>query len=275
MADGPPGPDADAAPPGDRALRKPALSQPDREWRRRLLRWILFGGMGLVGLYEYALRYPHEPSFDQHLDDLHELLGGEDHAHHARFARDLHEARAEELDFTLEDVREEFKDKYTDRARSLLCSGCKLTSARIGEELDSRGATHQPDPGALLNVTKDAVAAACEELPSSLMVSSGKKAAVFFVHEAEGGKAISGVERRKSEVARRSAQRLCQVLLADAKIAMLEALIRRKVPHSRHHGPGEAANDNWERWLCARQARLCKRSEVEDDDEDEAEEGEL
>jgi len=180
------------------------------------------------------------------------------------------------LDFTLEDVREEFKDKYTERAKSLLCSGCKLTAHRIGEELIAHNATGQPDPAALLTATNEAVIAACD-MPSPLVASTNKKAAVFFVHEAPDGKEISGIERRKSEVARRSAHRLCQVLLADAKLAMLEALIRRKVPHERHAhaGPGEAANDNWERWLCARRARLCKRSEVQDDDEDEDEEGEL
>jgi len=70
--------------------------------------------------------------------------------------------------------------------------------------------------------------------------------------------------------------RECQALLADAKMSMIEALIRRKVPHEKSRGPGQAMNDNWERWLCARRARLCKRSEVQDDDEGEDdEEGEL
>jgi len=240
-----------------------------------VLRWTLFAGAGLVGLYEYALRYPREQPMDEHLEELHRLMGGGDEDHHTRFARDLHEIRAEEPDFTLEDVQHEFHDKYAERARPLLCSGCKLAAERIGEELVARHATDQPDPGTLLNVTKEAVEAACEDIPSPLMASTGKKAAVFFVHEAPEGKALSGIERRKSEVARRSAQRLCQALLADSKLAMLEALIRHKVPHERHHGPGQAANDNWERWLCARRHRLCKRSEVQDDDEDADEEGEL
>jgi len=55
---------------------------------------------------------------------------------------------------------------------------------------------------------------------------------------------------------------------------MLQAMIQHKVPHEREKNPGQAPHDNWERWLCAKRARLCKRHQVMDDDEGE-EEGEL
>jgi len=254
----------------------------DKEWRRSVLRWGLFAGAGLVALYEYAIRFPEDPEWQGSPPPLDSLEGQEaqDGLDGLTFAQELHAAKAEqELEYTLEDVRAEFKDKYADKAKPLLCSGCKITAARIGEELGARNASGQASPAGLLNVTKQAVLAACEELPGPLVIAGtagGKRAASFLVYEVPpAGKAFTGIEQRKSEVARRSVQRLCRVLLAEARIAMLEALIRRKVPHQRHSGPGEAMNDNWERWLCARRARLCKRSEVQEDDEDEDEEGEL
>mmetsp|Transcript_99794 Transcript_99794/g.291187 ORF Transcript_99794/g.291187 Transcript_99794/m.291187 type:complete len:283 (-) Transcript_99794:115-963(-) len=260
---------------GEKRARS-ASGEKDKEWRRTVVRWGFFASLGLVALYEYAIRFPQDSELHQPLDSLEGAdaeLGG------LAFAQELEAAKADhELDYVLEDVRAEFKDKYSDKARPLLCSGCKLAAERAGEELSAWNASGQQDPTALLSVASKALKAACEDLPSPIVVAptSGKRGASFIVYEAPpGAKALSGVELRKAEVARRSAQRLCKVLLSDARIGILEALIRRKVPHQKHHGPGEAMNDNWERWLCARHARLCKRYEVEEDDEDEDEEGEL
>lgn len=251
---------------------RPRASAPaDKEWRRTVLRVGFCASVGLVALYEYALRFPKDEPL--HPLDALDSQAAEDELHGVTFAQELAAAKAEqELDYTLDDIREEFKDKYSDKARPLLCSGCKLTAASIGEQLSARNASGQPDPASLLKVAKQAVVAACDEFPEPLVVAGtgGKRGASFIVHE----EPLVGVELRKSEVARRSAQRLCRIVLADARLDMLEALIRRKVPHQRHHGPGDAINDNWERWLCARHARVCKRSEVEEDDEEE-EEGEL
>mmetsp|Transcript_2111 Transcript_2111/g.5698 ORF Transcript_2111/g.5698 Transcript_2111/m.5698 type:complete len:272 (-) Transcript_2111:70-885(-) len=249
----------------------------EKDWRRAVLRVGFCAGVGLVALYEYALRFPQDEPLHP-LDALDSEMA-EDELHGMTFAKELAAAKAErELDYSLEDVREEYKDKYSDKARSLLCSACKLTAASVGEQLSARNVSGQPNPASLLSATKQAVLAACDELPEPLVVAGAgsKRGASFLVYEASqhGDVHLSGVEMRKSEVARRSAQRLCRVVLDDARLSMVELLIRHKVPHHRHSGPGQALNDSWERWLCARRARLCKRYEVEEDDEEE-EEGEL
>jgi len=193
-----------------------------------------------------------------------------------RFVQDLQSFKDRQYDFTVRDVKAEFEDKYEDRAKSLLCSGCKITALRIGDELSSRNASEQPNPGSLLNITKQAMQTACEIFfPTPMVISAGKKGPEFTAYEKsqQGGKALAGVELRRSQVAERSVQRLCWVILDEFKIAMLQAMIQHKVPHERERNPGQAPHDNWERWLCAKRARLCKRHQVMDDDEEE--EGEL
>ncbi|OLQ06581.1 hypothetical protein AK812_SmicGene10103 [Symbiodinium microadriaticum] len=188
------------------------------------------------------------------------------------FLEQLQQAKEEvETDFSLLDVEREFQKKYTDKARPLLCSACKIAAERIGLELDARNATVQPDPSTMLNATKEAVLAACQALPSPLVVVEGEgKASFEEVHDSDH-RHLTGVELRRAEVAQRSVDRLCRVLLAEAKLDMLQLMMQHKVPHTRFHG--QVLSDNWERWLCARRSRLCKYSEVIDDDEDE--EGEL
>jgi len=270
---------------GDEALfqgqtqPRKAGSGANKDWRRAVVRWGAFASLGLVALYEYAIQFPQDSELQRSLplantldnDDVQDELAG------PSFLQELEAARADQqLDYSMEDVREEFQDKYSDKAKSLLCSGCKLAAMRVGEELSARNASGQPNPTALLNVTKQAVLAACDVLPTPLIVVRGdKRGASFVAYEAPpGNKALAGVELRKSQVAGQSAQRLCKLLLTEARLDMLEALIHRKVPHQKRSGPGQATNDNWERWLCARRTRLCKRSEVQDDEEED-EEGEL
>ncbi|CAE8596503.1 unnamed protein product [Polarella glacialis] len=240
-----------------------------QDWRRYVLRAGLLAGAIVFALYEYSLRYPsHHQEELPVTEQRHEGL---------EFMDQVHQAREEVApDFTLSDVKKEFLDKYAENARSLLCSGCILAADRIGDELGARNASGQPDPPALLAVTKEAIIEACDGLPSPLIVvEGGKKGSLHFEEPHDSAlEHLTGVELRRSEVARRSAHRLCRVLLADAKLAMLDVMMRHKVPHARRHSSGEALNDNWERWLCARRARLCKRSEVVDDDEDDHE-GEL
>jgi len=246
---------------------------PEQDWRRTFVKVGLGACVGVVALYEYALRYP---SLDAWTGGHHdEALAQE--LEHLEFASEIAKAKEEaETAPTLAEVKKEFKDKWAEGAKALLCSGCKLTAAQIGEELGLRNASGQPDPAALLKVMHEAVNASCGGLPSPLVIVTGRKgASLFEVFEAEHGEELAGIEKRRSDVARRGVQRLCEAILADAKLPMLETLIRHKVPHALKKGPGEANNDNWERWLCSRRARLCRRSEVTEDDEDEDEEGEL
>jgi len=68
----------------------------------------------------------------------------------------------------------------------------------------------------------------------------------------------------------RLGQKLCTAILEDSKFEVLSRLIRRKVPQSSmfHHEP-ELVSNNWERLLCAQRARVCKRNEVREDDDEE------
>lgn len=202
-----------------------------------------------------------------------DLVERKPEAHNAtRFMEQLHIAKNEVApSHSLEDTKADFKSRYSDRARSLLCSGCKLTAELIGAELEDRNATGQPDPTALLHVTKDAIIAACESLPPALLVVEGEagkeNSANFEVVEKESLAQLTGVELRRSDVAKTGVHRLCRALLADAKVDMLELMIRHKAHHARARGA--VLSDNWERWLCVRHSRLCRNSEVIDDDEDE------
>lgn len=235
----------------------------DKEMKRMILRIVLLVGFSLTMLYEYHQRYPSRESDyptdaagleEQRLDGL-------------NFAEELRKAKQEPgVDFDLAHVKEEFVEKYHEGAKALLCSACKLTADQIGDELHARNASGVPEPVALLGVTKEANEAACENLPKPLVIFEKKKGGMFFDH---ADKALTGVEQRKADVARKSAQRLCIAALEDARWAMLEALIRHKVPHAKKRWGSFSGsnNDNWERWLCAKRLRLCKRSEVQDDDE--------
>mmetsp|Transcript_14269 Transcript_14269/g.42552 ORF Transcript_14269/g.42552 Transcript_14269/m.42552 type:complete len:259 (-) Transcript_14269:6-782(-) len=245
----------------------------EKDWRRSFVKVGLGALVGVVALYEYAIRYPAPDIFGGH----HDPEAAAQELEHLEFASEIAKAREEaHAAPTLGEIKKEFKNKWAEGARSLLCSGCKLTAAQIGEELGSRNASGQPDPGALLKVMHEAVDASCRDLPSPIVIVAGRKgASLFEVHEADHGEELSIIEKRRSDVALKGVRRLCEAILADAKLPMLETLIRHKVPHALKHGPGEAGNDNWERWLCARRARLCKRSEVTEDDEEEDEEGEL
>lgn len=249
---------------------------PEKEWRRTVVKYAFFALVGLGVLYEYDQHRPQRRRMTPPSEAVHADL--EEHHHGFKFMKELQKAReAPEPEVTLDEAKEVFSEKYGDSAKPLLCSGCKLTAARIGEELHNRNATGQPDPTSLLSVMHEAVHAACDTLPDPLVISRGGRTGAFFgTYQAPDGHQLTGLEQRKAEVARKSAQTLCVGLLADTKLDFLEALIRRKVPHARGTGPGQAENDNWERWLCARHTRLCKRSEVEHDDEEwEDQDGEL
>jgi len=249
-----------------------------KDIKRWFLRFVLGAGLVVTLLYEYAERYPalEDPL---HHSSATELAGMSEQLNIGglSFAEELAKAKQEVLNFSVTDVKREYKDKYGVDAKPLLCSACKITAQRVGEELFYRNASGVPDPTALLNVTKEANVAACDFIPKPLVISAnGRGKAYFSMEGTPDGQKLSGLEFRKAEVAWRSARRLCIALLGEMRWEMLETLIRRKVPHiKKTRGMmGEANSDNWERWLCAKKARLCRRAEVRDDDEDE-DEGEL
>mmetsp|Transcript_114841 Transcript_114841/g.288664 ORF Transcript_114841/g.288664 Transcript_114841/m.288664 type:complete len:262 (+) Transcript_114841:25-810(+) len=248
-------------------------ASPEKEWRRNAVTWVMFTLLCLGVFYEYSQRNP--PRRNKMPPPIEASPAQVQESQHLIFMKELQKAKeAPEPEVSLTEAKEMFREKYSDSAKPLLCSGCKMTAARIGEELSARNATGQPDPTALLNVMHEAVDASCEKLPAPLVISRGHRGAFFGTYQAPDGHQLSGLEQRKAEVARKNAQQLCMAILGETKLDFLEALIRRKVPHARHMGPGQPESDNWERWLCARHTRLCKRSEVQEDDEED-EEGEL
>mmetsp|Transcript_4560 Transcript_4560/g.11048 ORF Transcript_4560/g.11048 Transcript_4560/m.11048 type:complete len:277 (-) Transcript_4560:127-957(-) len=244
-----------------------------KEFRRSVILYVVLTAVCVAGLYEYRLHLrssatqtaapPPEPqqaaTGKSAQPEVHSSLS---------FIEELQKVREEEPEVTMGEARKLFTAKYKEHAKSLLCSGCKLTAFHVGEELTARNATHQPDPLSMMRIINQAAAEACEKLPNPLIISKGEKGAFFGTYQATDGHKLSAVEQRKAEGARLTAQRLCIGILGDAKLPMLEMLIRHKVPHAKH-ALGTAEIDNWERWLCARRVRVCKRSEVVDDDEDE------
>ncbi|CAK0856373.1 unnamed protein product, partial [Prorocentrum cordatum] len=53
---------------------------------------------------------------------------------HMDFAQRVKEETAKKLDFSIADVKEEFRQTYGKDAKSLMCSGCKLVAARLAPE---------------------------------------------------------------------------------------------------------------------------------------------
>lgn len=236
------------------------------DWRKGAVGAALVAGMALLVMYEIAVRVPSRESSKDLKDDK---ASPKAQDKHLDFMTTLHAAKqAAGPDFTLADVKKEFKDKYADKGKSLLCSACKIAATRINDELHARKAADLPEPVLLLNATVEAIQASCEDIPERLYVEPGSRRGTFVFEEHDKRIGLTTMEMRRAEVARKGVQRLCEVALHDAKWDMLQALIRHKVPHLKH-----TAVDNWERWLCERHARVCRHAEVEDDDEDE--EGEL
>jgi len=257
-----------------------ALGGRDEEFRRSVVSWVFLAVIAGGAIYEYTehrkstKKSPSVTSDRAAKRAAHLEQQAASKAGAMKFAEELERLKAEhaETETVVDEARSLFEGRYADNARSLLCSGCKLAAAQINDELHERNATEQPDPMALVSATNLAVTAACEHLPSPLVISKSGRGAFFGTFD-PADHTLSAIEARKSEMARRSAQTLCKALLSEAKLPMIEALIRHKVPHARYHRSGEAPQDNWERWLCAKRVRLCKRSEVVDDDEDDG--GEL
>jgi len=177
---------------------------------------------------------------------------------HIEFAQRLKEEAAQKPAHELAVVKEDFKRDFGADARKLLCSGCKLVAARLHSELDVHDVHEAESPALMLANKRKAIDSTCRGFRH------------LHVVPGEGGLRFEATEAAESgEVAPGVGQKLCSALLEDAKFELLSALIRRKVPVGSLFHTGEPVSHNWERLLCAQRARVCKRTEVKEDDEEE------
>lgn len=179
---------------------------------------------------------------------------------HNDFVKLLTEERERKHEHTLPAVKEEFKQEFGADARQLLCSGCKLVSARLSTEHGTHDVHEAESPAHMLKAKRKAIDAACGSF-RHLHVVAGEDRLRFEPGELQPG----------SPGKAGAPQRLCTALLEEYRFEMLTHMIQQKVPEmSLFHGQAtKKSGNNWERWLCANKARLCKRTEVKDDDEDE------
>merc|ERR1719291_847551 len=63
---------------------------------------------------------------------------------HMDFAQRVKEETAKKLDYSISDVKEDFRQTYGKDAKSLMCSGCKLVAARLDSELGAHD-VHEAD----------------------------------------------------------------------------------------------------------------------------------
>lgn len=187
----------------------------------------------------------------------------EDEQLHFHFAEKLKEEGLRKLDFDLKTVKREFKTQFGNDARTLMCSGCKLVASRLTGELDTHDVHEQESPAHMLEAKRKAIDATCSSLRhlKAVLPENGDGKPHF---EADEDPTPGPVEFGQI-----SGQRLCSAILQESRFDLLARLIQRKVPelssfYMHHH----AVHDNWERWLCAERTRLCKRSEVREDDDD-------
>lgn len=176
---------------------------------------------------------------------------------HLDFAKALKEENERKLHIDLKTVRKEFKRDFGDDAKSLLCSGCKLVAARLTSELDDHGVHDQETPAQMLAAKRRAIDSTCSSLRhlQAVVPQDGEGGARFEASEVTGE-------------GEREGKRLCAAILEESRFDLLARLIQRKVPEMSHFYAGRGSHDNWERWLCAERTRLCKRSEVRDDDDE-------
>jgi hypothetical protein len=186
----------------------------------------------------------------------------EDEAAHEDFAHRLNQEKAKKLDFGISDVKAEFKETYGKDAKSLLCSGCKLVAARLEDELGVHDVHESESPAAMIESKRRALDATCGSF-RHLRVGPSETGLRFQASEAD--------DPPGEHSALRMEQKLCHALLEDAKFDLLAKMIQKKVPTSPFHRGQVEKKDNYERWLCANRVKMCKRSEVKDDDEEDEE----
>mmetsp|Transcript_17815 Transcript_17815/g.50419 ORF Transcript_17815/g.50419 Transcript_17815/m.50419 type:complete len:222 (-) Transcript_17815:233-898(-) len=191
---------------------------------------------------------------------------------HMDFAQRVKEETAKKLDFSIADVKEEFRQTYGKDAKSLMCSGCKLVAARLDSELGAHDVHEADNPAAMIQSKRKALDATCSSF-RHLRVAPSETGLRFQATEAED------LPGEHSPL--RMEQKLCHALLEDAKFDLLAKMIQNKAMQAEHAErahmswlkPPAPKKENNERWLCANRpsVKMCKRSEVRDDDDEEEE----
>ncbi|CAE7616549.1 unnamed protein product [Symbiodinium natans] len=182
----------------------------------------------------------------------------DDQQSHLDFAKALQEEQKRKIHVEMKTVRNEFKRDFGSDARPLLCSGCKLVAARLSSELDTHDVHDQESPAQMLAAKRKAIDSTCSSLRHLQAVKPEEGIARFEASEVTGE-------------GEREGKRLCAAILEESRFDILARLIQRKIPEMQHLAGGRTGHSNWERWLCAERMRLCKRSEVKDDEDDEIE----
>mmetsp|Transcript_28054 Transcript_28054/g.89161 ORF Transcript_28054/g.89161 Transcript_28054/m.89161 type:complete len:469 (-) Transcript_28054:89-1495(-) len=179
---------------------------------------------------------------------------------HMEFAERLKQETQLKPDQDIAAVRAEFKSAYGSDARQLLCSGCKLVAGRLDSELSAHDVHDAENPALMLASKRRAIDATCRSF-RHIRVTNEDGNLKF--------QAAETAEQDEEGTALRLEQRLCSALLEDAKFDILSKLMRRKVPEGTFFHHPDVHSNNWERMLCAQRARVCKRSEVREDDDEE------
>eukprot|EP00439_Symbiodinium_sp_Y106_P077278 s2821_g16.t1 len=184
----------------------------------------------------------------------------DDQQSHLDFAKALQEEQKRKVHVEMKTVRSEFKRDFGSDARPLLCSGCKLVAARLSSELDTHDVHEQESPAQMLAAKRKAIDSTCSSLRhlQAVKPAEGEGIARFEASEVMGE-------------GEREGKRLCAAILEESRFDILARLIQRKIPEMQHLAGGRSGHNNWERWLCAERMRLCKRSEVKDEEDDEIE----
>lgn len=181
-----------------------------------------------------------------------ETIADLDDGFHVDFQRKLQEEREREARFNISQIKKEFKNQYDSHHKPLLCSGCKLVTARLATELDSHSVRDQENPALMLSSVRNAIEATCSSLRHLDVVEHEKG------YKFQAGEVVA----EDAEV--RVGQKLCHSLLEESRFDILTTMMRKKVT-TWHVSTSE---ENWERRLCAGKARFCKRSETQEDNDD-------
>jgi len=145
----------------------------------------------------------------------------------------------------------------------MLCSGCKLTARRWGQELQQRPEISSTNEQKAYDALNEALNETCNQIPDPLVSVPGPDGPTFQAYSevlAEDPD-LAKKATRNAERSRLMAHRLCLGVM----VAFVKDLVQEV---SGAVVAGQALPVNWERFLCARKAKLCKRNMVADADGD-------
>lgn len=167
---------------------------------------------------------------------------------------------------TFADSKREFHHEFGGFAEHMLCSGCKLTAKRWGEELSQRPEVNSTHKGQSYNAISDVMNATCTNIPDPLLGIPGESGPEFASYDevVAFDKELAEKAMPASARSRQMAYRLCLGILREFITDLLAEL-------ARNLDSGLPLLKRWDRFLCAGKTKLCKRKDVEDDEEDSSE----